>query len=120
MDRYSSHRAKQSAPFAALKGYEEAIQRKEQIFSPYAELSDDRKEELDWKLRMLSYHDMITATYFQKNTALPGCFGNYQTDTGNIEYLNSKKIRVSGTDIDLENLVDLQGKCFFKGTKSFS
>ncbi len=111
----TAHRAKQFAPFAALKGYEEAIQSEEEIFSPYAELSDDRKEELDWKLRMLNYHDQITATYFRENESLPGCFGHYQTLTGNTEYLDSKKRKlcICGTEIDLKNLVDLQGDCFY-------
>ena len=40
-------RAKQFAPFSALKGLEEALAEKEREYEPQAELSDDAAEELD-------------------------------------------------------------------------
>ena len=36
-------RAKQFMPFAALKGYEEALRKKEKITVPKAELSEERQ-----------------------------------------------------------------------------
>ena len=40
-------RASQFMPFAALKGYEEALRAKEKIVVPKVELSDDALEFLD-------------------------------------------------------------------------
>ena len=45
MDR--AERAKQFMPFAALKGYEEALREKEKIVVPRIELSEEMKEELE-------------------------------------------------------------------------
>lgn len=50
-------RAKQFMPFAALKGYPEALRKKEKIVVPKIELPEEYQEELDRKLRqILSYH----------------------------------------------------------------
>ena len=46
-------RAKQFAPFSALKGLVEALAEKEREYEPQAELSDDAAEELDRCLREL-------------------------------------------------------------------
>ena len=40
-------RAKQFMPFAALRGYEEAIKEKEKIIVDKIELSEEKKNELD-------------------------------------------------------------------------
>ena len=53
-------RAKQFMPFAALKGYEEALRKKEKIIVPGPVLSEEYKEELDRKLRQVKKNDMIT------------------------------------------------------------
>jgi len=46
-------RAKQFMPFAALKGYEEALRAKEKIVVPKVELSEDIKEVPDRKLQSI-------------------------------------------------------------------
>lgn len=63
-------RAKQFMPFAALKGYEEALRQKEKIIVPRMELSEEYKEELDRKLRQIRKNDMVTVIYFHKNEYL--------------------------------------------------
>ena len=63
-------RAKQFMPFAALKGYPEALQKKEKIVVPKVELSDDYQEELNRILLQVKVNDMITVTYFQKDEYL--------------------------------------------------
>ena len=40
------NRAKQFVPFAAVKGYEEALRAKEKIVEEKIELSEERKEEI--------------------------------------------------------------------------
>ncbi len=63
MDRRS--RAKQFMPFDALKGFREAVAEKERIIVPKRDLSEEQKEELDWKLRQIRRNDIITVEYFQ-------------------------------------------------------
>ena len=46
-------RAKQFMPFAALKGYPEALRKKEKIVVPKIELPEEYQEELDRKLRQI-------------------------------------------------------------------
>ena len=46
-------RAKIFMPFAALKGYEEAIEEKQRLTSGRIELSEEKKQELDDKLKLL-------------------------------------------------------------------
>ena len=65
-------RAKQFMPFAALKGYPEALQKKEKIVVPKVELSEDYQEELNRILLQVKVNDMITVTYFQKDDYLKG------------------------------------------------
>lgn len=42
-------RAKQFQPFAALKGYSEALKKKEKVIEPRVEFSEEYQEELDRK-----------------------------------------------------------------------
>lgn len=63
MDRKS--RAKQFMPFDALKGFREAVAEKERIMVPKRDLSEEMKEELDWKLRQIQKEDIITVEYFK-------------------------------------------------------
>ena len=60
-------RAKQFMPFAALKGYPDALRRKEKVVLPKGELSEDYQEELDRKLRQVHKNDIITVVYFCQN-----------------------------------------------------
>ena len=60
-------RAKQFAPFAALRGLDETIRQQEIIYEPKRDLSEEKKNELDMKLRILTYGMKIQATYFQKS-----------------------------------------------------
>lgn len=48
-------RAKQFAPFAALRGLDETIRQQEIIYEPKRDLSEEKKNELDMKLRILAY-----------------------------------------------------------------
>ena len=64
-------RAKQFAPFAALRGLDETIRQQEIIYEPKRDLSEEKKNELDMKLRILTYGMKIQATYFQKSWKNP-------------------------------------------------
>ena len=52
-------RAKQFIPFAALKGYPEALRKKEKIVVPRAEVSEEYAEVLDRKLRKIKKKEIL-------------------------------------------------------------
>ena len=95
-------RAKQFMPFAALKGYEDALREREKIIVPKAELSEEAGEQLDRKLSRISRNDMITVVYY--------CRGEYLKLTGMVSRidLDAKLIKVVNTKIPFSELYDIQ------------
>jgi hypothetical protein len=87
-------RAKIFMPFAALKGYEEAIAAKQKIVVPRIELSEETKEYLDLQLteleRLLTKGQppMITVVYFQKGKVDNEDGGEYILFTGLVAKLD--------------------------------
>lgn len=71
------NRAKQFMPFSALKGYEEALRREEEVWIPQPELMEDYQEELDRKLQQIEPGDQVTVTYYRNH--------QYQTLTGMVK-----------------------------------
>lgn len=63
-----SERAKQFAPFAALKGYEEAVKAQEQQFSPPLLLSESRKAEINRILCQAQAGDMVCLDYYHRGS----------------------------------------------------
>lgn len=104
MDRTS--RAKQFMPFDALKGFREALLEQERPNIPRKILSEDRKEELDAKLRQIHRKDIITAEYFQN--------GQYVQVTGEVSKIDetARGIKVAGQFIPFADISDLQGERF--------
>ena len=94
-------RAKQFMPFAALKGYEEALRKKEKITVPKAELSEERGEELDCALRQIRKNDMVTVIYF--------CEGEYLKVTGMVSRIDgtARLLKVVDTKIPFEDLYEV-------------
>ena len=100
MDR--ENRAKQFMPFDALKGFREALEEKERVVVSKRELSEEQKEELDFKLRQIHMLDMITAEYFHD--------GEYVQVTGVVSRIDetSKVLKIVNTKMKFEDIVDLQ------------
>lgn len=100
----SSNRAKQFQPFDALKGFREALLKQECPHVPRKILSEDRKAELDAKLRQIHRKDIITAEYFKD--------GQYVQVTGEVSKIDeaARGIKVAGRFIPFADLSDLQGK----------
>lgn len=96
-------RAKQFMPFAALKGYEEALRRKEKIVVPRMELSEEYRELLDQKLRQVKKNDMITVVYFFQN--------EYLELTGMVSRLDktARILQIVNTKIYFEDIFDIKG-----------
>lgn len=94
-------RAKQFMPFAALKGYPEALRKKEKIVVPRIELSEEYKEELDWKLKQVHKNDIVTVVYYYKN--------EYLKMTGMVSRIDetARVLKIVNTKISFENLYDI-------------
>lgn len=90
MDR--AERAKQFMPFAALKGYEDALREKERIVVPKVELSEEMKEELDRIMHKVSKNDMIRVVYFHEDAYLQmtGMVSRLDTDARILKIVNTK------------------------------
>ena len=107
------NRAKQFMPFAALKGLEEALEKKEKIVLfvgrisqekgvPKAELCDDYKEQLDFRLSQMQCGDMVTVVYFSED--------NYVRITGILSKikLEERWIQVVRTKIYLDDIYEFE------------
>lgn len=106
------HRAKQFAPFAALRGFEESVRKKEILYEPRKELSEEKKQELDGKLKILSAGMSIQATYFVESLEFPGK-GNYCTIEGAVEFFDPQiYLRIGDTEIPVLDITDLSGNVF--------
>ena len=83
-------RAKQFMPFAALKGYSEALRRKEKVTVPRPEFSEEYQEELDRTLRQVQKNDMVSVVYFSR--------GEFRKVTGMVSRIDptAKLIRGRG------------------------
>lgn len=97
-------RAKQFMPFAALKGYPDALCKKEKIVVPKAELSEEYKENLDQKLRQVRKNDIVTVIYY--------CAGEYLKVTGMVSRLDqtARVIKIVNIKIDLGDIYDISGE----------
>lgn len=63
-------RAKQFAPFAALKGYEEALEEKERIVVRQFTLTEDEKDALDRTIHIVEDGDMVNVVYLKDDDYL--------------------------------------------------
>lgn len=106
------HRAKQFAPFAALKGFEESVRKKEIIYEKKKILPDDRKWEIDQKLRLLEYGKRIQVTFFKESREYPGK-GQYHTVDGMVDFYDpSMHLRIGNNEINIEDISDINGDIY--------
>ena len=92
-------RAKQFAPFAALRGLDETIRQQEIIYEPKRDLSEEKKNELDMKLNILTCGRKIQVTYFIRSQKNP-LIGQYHTITGTVKFFDpSLYLRIDDTEI---------------------
>jgi len=95
-------RAKQFMPFAALKGYEEALRKKEQFTEPRIILGEDGAEMLDRKLRQVSEGDEVRIRHYWKH--------RYVEVEGRVMKLLAvqRKIRLNGgIEIKFDDIADI-------------
>ena len=103
-------RAAQFSPFAALTGYEDAIDESARLTEEQIELDENAREELDEKLRQIrecgEAHPEITVTYFQKDARKDG--GAYVCLTGRVKKIDEYARIISfmdGTVVRIENIL---------------
>lgn len=94
-------RAKQFMPFAALKGYPDALRKKEKIVVPKLEFSEEYQEELDRKLRQVKKNDIVTVVYY--------CKDEYLKLTGMVSRIDdtARILKIVNTKIAFEDLYDI-------------
>lgn len=113
-----NERAKIFAPFAALKGYEEAIAAKQKVIVPRIELSEESKEYLDLQLgkieRMLAAgrHPIITVVYYQKDKTSNEDGGEYIQFTGLVAKFEqtSRILQIVEKRLCLADIYDIEGE----------
>lgn len=110
-------RAAQFSPFAALTGYDEAIQESSRLTSRRMKLSEEEQEELDQKLRILSLHEKekpeVTVTWFEEDPYKEG--GSYRQETVQIRKLDTSAGNLVLSDrslIPLSEIVALESPLF--------
>lgn len=102
-------RAKQFMPFAALKGYPEALRRREKVTVPRMELSEEYRETLDQKLRQVKKNDVITVVYF--------CQNEYLKVTGMVSRIDetARLLQIVSTKIAFADIADISGERITEG-----
>lgn len=106
-------RAAQFSPFAALTGYEDAIDETARLTQEWVELDENEKERLNEKLQkirdQLSIHPQVMFTYFEPDQKKQG--GAYLTTEGRvkkIEGLRGAFLMEDGKEILIESIVDVE------------
>lgn len=94
-------RAKQFMPFAALRGYEEALRAKERIVVDRKELSEEQKEELDKVIHVIKKQDIVTVVYFESD--------EYLKVTGMVSKIDmdGRYIKVVNTKVEFDNIYSI-------------
>ncbi len=86
------NRAKQFVPFAALKGYEEALREREKIIVPKRELSEEKREELDRAFQQINKNSMVKIVYYHQDEyiQIEGMVAKINTDARILQVVNTK------------------------------
>ncbi len=113
----SRDRAAQFSPFAALNGYEAAVQETARTTSRRVELSEGEKERLNARLWMLNaaadQRPAVRITYFVPDKKKTG--GAYATVSGVVKKLDSARRLVilrDGKSIPIDEVADIDGALF--------
>lgn len=108
-------RAAQFSPFAALTGYDAALQEAARLTETRVELDEDRKSMLDRKLQMLrdllAQRPQVTITHFVKDERKSG--GSYVRVTGEVKKIDADAhtvVMMDRTTIPIEQIYEIESK----------
>ena len=94
------NRAAQFAPFAALTGYDAAIQESGRLTDDWIDLGESGNEELNRKMEVLlsklSEQPLVAIEYFLPDSLKSG--GSYQTTTGQVKRIDEYEKCIVFTD----------------------
>ena len=95
-------RAKQFAPFSALRGLPEELARKERVFQPRKILSSDMAEQLDRMLQTVLPGHMVTVVYYRQ--------GQYRQKTGMVARVDRRLrlMQVVEEEIPFDDLFEIR------------
>ena len=106
------NRAAQFAPFAALTGYDAAIQESNRVTEDWINLEESGNEELNRKMELilskLSEQPHVTIEYFVPDEHKEG--GSYQSYTGNVKRIDEYEqtmVMTDGTKIVLRMITNI-------------
>jgi len=112
----SGGRAAQFSPFAALTGYNEAVEETARLTDRQAELGEDELAALDGRLRWVRRHleeqPEITVTFFEPDSRKDG--GSYAAHTGAVKKIDEAACRLcfaDGKQIDIRRIADIRTGC---------
>lgn len=109
------NRAAQFAPFAALTGYDAAIQESGRLTDDWIDMGDYGNEELNRKmadlLSVISEQPLVTVEYFQPDAHKEG--GSYLSYTGNVKQIDEYEqtmVMTEGKKIKLSLITNITVK----------
>ena len=112
-----SARAAQFSPFAALTGYDAAVEETARLTDHRIELDEYEAQHLDERIQMLSKHlqehPEISITYFLPDARKDG--GEYITITGSVKKIDNYERRIlmiDGTLIPIHEVIKIDGVLF--------
>lgn len=106
-------RSAQFAPFAALTGYEDAVEETARITDEWIDIDEDIKSKLDEKMqeicKVIADKPLVTVTYFAADSKKNG--GKYLTVSGNLKQIDNVRQVVifnNGTEIAIRDIFDIK------------
>jgi len=105
-------RAAQFLPFAALTGYDDALEETARLTETKVDLDDNYKEQLNEKLLLLQKclpaQPAVRITFFKKDEKKDG--GAYITAAGNLKKIDlyeNRLVLTNGTGVGISDIVEL-------------
>lgn len=111
------NRAGQFAPFAALTGYDDAVEETARLTDARGELDEDERERLDRRLRLLALPEYsgarVTIVYFRPDSKKEG--GRYEDilcSVSRLDTVGRAIVTDGGLRLSIEDIFSIEGEVF--------